>query len=268
MRPEERHIAVARATVTDLPQDAALSHISASAVQGRPTWNGDLSRVHVTRAGATGRQTRRTHVHGAALPEDMVEVVDGLRITAPARTVVDLGRTLGFEYAVAVGDSALHDGIVDRDALDAALAEGKCRHGIGEARRAVSFLDGRSESVGESRSRVMFARNGIALPELQPDIFGPDGEWLARPDFCWRERGVIGEFDGRAKFLANLRPGQRPEDVLIAEKIREDALRAAGWWIVRWMWVDLADPAKVLRELRYAFANGRPNPSPLRLRSR
>ena len=35
------------------------------------------------------------------------------------------------------------------------------------------------------------------------------------------------------------KPGQRPEDVIFEEKLREDALRDLGSQVVRWQWRDL-----------------------------
>ena len=58
-------------------------------------------------------------------------------------------------------------------------------------------------------------------------------------DFCWEEKKTIGEFDGKIKYGRLLKPGQRIEDVIFDEKLREDALRDLGWQIVRWLWRDL-----------------------------
>jgi hypothetical protein len=40
---------------------------------------------------------------------------------------------------------------------------------------------------------------------------------------------------------------------VFAEKVREDALRAEGLQVVRWIWADLADFAPVADRLRDAF---------------
>jgi very-short-patch-repair endonuclease len=62
---------------------------------------------------------------------------------------------------------------------------------------------------------------------------------IARVDFLWREERTVGEFDGRIKYGRLLQPGQTPEDVIFAEKVREDLLRDLGWTVVRWLWRDL-----------------------------
>ena len=60
-------------------------------------------------------------------------------------------------------------------------------------------------------------------------------------DFGWPAARTVGEFDGRVKYGRLVRPGQDPGDVVYAEKLREDRLRAQGLAVVRWTWSDLDD---------------------------
>jgi len=55
--------------------------------------------------------------------------------------------------------------------------------------------------------------------------------------------------DGRLR-----RPGESVEDVVFAEKVREDALRDLGWQIVRWLWADLYRPGVIRDRVLRAFA--------------
>ena len=131
--------------------------------------------------------------------------------------------------------------------------------GVRQARRVVDFLDGRTESAGESVCRVRIGELGLPSPIPQYEVYDAIGTMIARVDFGWPDRRTIGEFDGRVTYGALLRPGQRPEDVVHAEKLREDALRDAGWQVVRWVWADLARPLVIQQRLVRAFARaGRP----------
>jgi hypothetical protein len=47
------------------------------------------------------------------------------------------------------------------------------------------------------------------------------------------------------------------EEVLIAERRREDRLRELGWVVIRWMWQDLTRPEALIGRLRKAFDRGR-----------
>jgi len=86
-------------------------------------------------------------------------------------------------------------------------------------------------------------------------VFDAFGTWLARSDFGWKERGVLGEFDGRIKYTG---PQDEVARAVMAEKDREARLREAGWVVVRWGWEDLRDPAALRRRIEAAFAQARP----------
>jgi hypothetical protein len=250
---EQRHRRLLRATLPQLEPGAVLSHGSAALVHGLPTWSNWLGRVHVTRSGSGGGQRRAVvHVHVAPLLEHDVEMVDGLLVTSLQRTVLDLARSTPFHQAVAVGDRALALG-VDPANLQEGLLRMTRWPGVRGARRTCGFLDPRSESPGESVSRVRFVEQGIPEPELQYEVYDDHDNFIGRCDFEWEEFGTLGEFDGKVKYGRLLRPGRSIEDVVYEEKLREDALRDQGWQVVRWTWGDL-DRADVIRErLHRAF---------------
>jgi len=249
-RPEERHLLRVAAAVPRLAADAVVSHQSAALLHGLPVWNLPLARVHVTRARRTsGLRTSRLHVHTAPLPSDEIVVVDGTAVTAVARTLVDLARTVDLEEAVAVLDAALHRRLVTPAALADVLERVTGWPGVPRARRAVEFADPRAMSVGESRSRVAMSRLGVARPVLQWAVTGPNGGLLGTADFGWPDHGVVGEFDGAVKYGRQLRPGQAPTDVVVAEKRREDGMRTVLRGFVRWTWAELDDFTDVARRL-------------------
>lgn len=176
-------------------------------------------------------------------------------MTSVARTIVDLSRTLSVDRAVVAGDSALrlHPGAAS--ALPDALASARSRTGIAGARRVVEFLDGRSESPGESISRLRIHAAGLPTPLLQHELRTASGTFVARPDFFWEEVGVVGEFDGRGKYGFD-EPGATA-DVVHREKLREDAIRSLGYEVVRWTWRDLFAFDAVRDRLRDAATRAR-----------
>ncbi len=212
----------------------------------------------MTVPGAAARRRPDLVVHGRALPADQVTVIRRLRVTDGTRTALDLARRLPLPAAVVAVDAALAAGIARRETLGD-LLELEVGPFSGHARRAVALADGRSESPGETLSRLAIASHGLPAPRLQAwvrDSAGPIG----RVDFLWPEQRVVGEFDGRLKY-------RRPED-LWAEKRREDRLRE-GYEVVRWVWSDVVgDFRPVAGRIRAAFARGaarvaRPLPHPL-----
>jgi hypothetical protein len=253
--PEDRmarHAAVVRSAVPALAPEAVVSHLSAAALHGLPSWGGSLCRVHVSRDRAGGgRIDPLLHVHPARLAADEVEEREGCRVTTVARTVVDCARTLPFEQGVVIADAALSARRVTPAGLAEALHRRPRRRGNALAARVLAFADGRAESVGESRSRVAIWRAGLPAPELQWVVGG-----IGRVDFAWPARRTVGEFDGLVKYGRLLRPGQDPADVLVAEKLREDALRAEGLGVARWTWADLDPFTEVAERLARQFALG------------
>ncbi|HWM01280.1 MAG TPA: hypothetical protein VNP92_02970 [Actinophytocola sp.] len=249
-----RHALAARAAHRDLADAAVFSHVTAAVLHGWPIWGIDLARVHVTRSrSGGGRCGRRVHVHAVPLRPDEIVLVEGLPVTGPARTLADLGRQEPFEQAVAVADAALRAGQVTPEELAEAVGRAGRRPGAPAARRALRFADGRSESVGESRSRVAMLRAGLPVPVLQWPVHDAHGRLLGRTDFGWPSLRTAGEFDGRIKYGRLLRPGQTAADAVLAEKQREDAIRAEDLAVVRWTWADLADFTPIADRLRRRF---------------
>ncbi len=252
-----RHRQLIEATVRQSHDGAVVSHVSAAVMHRLPLWSTDLERVHLTRdRRGGGRQRRYVVVHGHPLEAHDVVLVDDLQTTSLARTVVDLSCCLPADRAIALGDAALRSGL-ERCDLDEQLARAGRRTGIGRARRVIGLLDPRSESPGESRSRLLFIDHRVPAPELQFTVLDRDARLIGRSDFGWPELRTLGEFDGRIKYGRSLHPGRDIEDVLFAEKRREDAMRELGWQMVRWTWSDLAEPENLTRRLQRAFDRGR-----------
>jgi hypothetical protein len=251
----DQHRRLIAATVRQTSVDSAISHMSAAVLHQLPIWNDQLARVHITRNQSGGGKVRRyVHLHVAPLTDVDVREIEGHRVTTLARTVFDLLRTLTMEQSVPIGDAALRLGLTLEELAEVA---GRCIgwRGMLQARRAMNFLDARSESAGESYSRVVLDRIGIPTPIPQYEVWD-QGVLIGRADFCWEEFRTLGEFDGKQKYGRLLRPGQTAADAVFAEKRREDALRDLGWQIVRWLWEDLYHPQELRRRLERAFERG------------
>jgi very-short-patch-repair endonuclease len=252
------HRLLVRATVAGLRRPAVVSHQSAAVLHGLPIWDVQLNRVHVTRRPRAWNDVSGVlHVHVARLRDDEIVEVDGIEVTAPVRTALDLARSLPHEAAVVALDAALHAGLLAHSDLRVRLFDIAGSPGSRSAARAVAFADGRSESVGESRSRVLLHRWGLAPSALQFQVRRDDGTVLGRTDFAWEDRRVVGEFDGRIKYGRLLRPGQDAGDVVFEEKRREDAIRDEGWGVIRWAWDELGVPHRFANRVRRSLERPR-----------
>lgn len=248
------HLRLIDGTIPQLHPRAALSHGSAAALHQLPLFNAMVDTVHVTRDRHGGGVIRPTlRVHGSQLRDVDRAVVGGRAVTSLPRTVVDLARTLTYEQAVAVADGGLALD-VDPGMLTECLEQARRWHGAPQARRVIAFADGRSESVGESYSRIVMQQLDLPMPVLQHEIFDQNGYLIGRCDFAWLERRTVGEFDGKVKYGRFRRPGESFEDAVYREKLREDALRDQGWQVARWTWNDLRQPRLIADRLTRAFA--------------
>ncbi|WP_327110330.1 type IV toxin-antitoxin system AbiEi family antitoxin domain-containing protein [Nocardia sp. NBC_01730] len=239
-----RHLLMALATAETTCDSAITSHCSAAVLHGMSTWDIPLDRVHLTRDRINGgRMGRRVVVHSARLQPDEITLVNGIQVTTPARTIIDIARSEGFEQSVALGDSALRQGLTTIAELQEHVRQARHRPGCRKAAQVVGFLDGRSESTGESLSRIVLHRCGLPAPELQARVFSDDDICVGRFDFLFPELGVVGDFDGKIEYQSALRGPHSPEQMVVAEKKCEDRLRALGWIVIRWTWDDLDAPA-------------------------
>lgn len=246
------------AAVGLLTAPAVVSHMSAAVLHGLPLWDAELARVHLIRDRPNGGHVDPlVHLHVMPLRRGDVTEIDGIAVTSLARTVCDLARSLSSFKAVPIGDAALARGLEPRELADV-LARCRGWRGVVRARRTIDFLDARSESPGESCSRVVLHEQGLPKPDLQVKVYDDRGYLLARSDFGWIERRTLGEYDGKGKYGELRRPDQTAEDVVLDEKDREDRLRDHGWQIARWTWPLLRTPVELRRRVERAFARAQP----------
>lgn len=261
--PEQKHHAHVIAVARDARGPAIMSHTSAAVLWDLPLYKVRLTRVHMTTA-TPRRISSAPDVfrHVAPLPIADVTVRGGIRCTSLSRTVFDLVRSLPLPAAVAVADAAERQ-MADRQwewDVDAVLSwrrdfgqrltEAGSARGIRQARWVAGFADGRAQLPGESVSRLQLHRLGFADPQLQVPIAGPDGDDYY-VDFGLSDVRSFGEFDGKTKYLDEaLRSGRTVEQVLLAEKQREDWIRGVTQWgFARWGSEHIGTPAALATRL-------------------
>lgn len=230
LRPEIMASAVA------LPRpDTVISHECAALARGLDVLRmPDLATLTTRwRMNATARHD--LVVRAAGIEDDDIEQWFGARITGCARTVVDLARQ-GIAHGLVAADSALYNELLTLADIEAALERATRWHGVVGARRLLELASPLSESPLESCVRLFMANRNIPLPRQQAWI-ETDRGWY-RVDGCWDDERVIIEADGLVKYRWD--PNRDPEqDPFIEEKLRQEALERAGFWVVRVLWADL-----------------------------
>lgn len=244
---DARYALLSRGVAARQP-NSVLSHFSAAASWGLPLLGRWPAEVHFS-VPTTGRGQSSPGVvrHGTVLSDDEVVEVDGILLTSPARTALDMAAALPFMAAVAMVDRVLHDDprhgppLATRDELLELLDRRGRFRGSARARAVVDFASPDSGSAGESASRVSIAALGLPAPELQR-VWIIDGVRY-ETDFFFPSVNGIGESDGDSKYLdPKLRGDASIGEVVLAEKRREDALRRAADGFVRWGYAIGLDP--------------------------
>lgn len=262
----DRHRARVLAAARRCGSGAVFSHHAAAALWGISILGEWPSAVDITVERATGgRSTGQIRRHASGLDALQVVDLDGMLVTSPAQTVLDLARSLPFAGGVAAMDSALHGKrkprpLAEKDDLVelAARASGRL---VAQVRAVAAFATDLSDSVQESHSRVLIRDLGFPAPELQVSFALPRGG-RADTDFYWREHDHAGECDGRAKYRdPEYLRGRRPEDVVIEEKNRENELRRVVGTLSRWEPAELYTPRRFYDRLtRDGLPSRRPRP--------
>ncbi|MGY4858893.1 hypothetical protein [Cryobacterium sp. AP23] len=258
---DARYLMRIHAAVLSRHTRPVVSHLSAARVWGLPILGQWPTEVHLQ--GGTG-QTRSSKNwiawHHDPLPDEDVTEIDGLLVTTRLRTLVDLARSQPFRSAVISLDAGIQERfllpggrlmpIVTRDEVMEQVLRLGSRRGTRRARHAVGFSDARSGSVGESLSRTGILLAGLPMPELQ--VVYPHASGEDRVDFRWKRRfhvkrmPLLGEFDGEVKYTrGEFMDGRAIEEVVWAEKRREDRLRAPGRSMARWLWADALRPERL-----------------------
>ena len=239
------------------------SHQSALVLHGARLWKSDLTTAHLCRSDDDHTRRRPAAILHPACGVQAVETADGFRTVPVATAVVQVGLRaprdglppFPFESLVAA-DGALHDGLVTKEELEAAVKAHSGHPGIHGVRTLLARADGRHESVGETRLAHTMRALGY---RFTPQVWVSAGGRRWRADFVLDDDPVIIEFDGLAKYSGGL-PDPSPEQLrktFAEEKWREDRLRGTGREMVRVVWAEADDAHVVQTRLDAAIARAR-----------
>ena len=233
----------ARAVARLLLPGAVLSGRSAAVLWGVPL-AGPADPVECTleacrRAGTVQgvRVTRRR------LPDDDVVHRDGVLVTSPLRTALDLARIEPEDEAVVCLDQFLRSRLVslaDLRAAAAATAGPGCRR----IRRATERADGLAQSPQETRLRLLLHRSSLPRPVAQYEV-RDEGVFVAAVDFGWPEHEIALEYEGIWHGAAQ----QVGKD-----RRRLNRLTAAGWTVIFVTAADLRDPVALIARIAAALS--------------
>lgn len=116
--------------------------------------------------------TNRRHARGVRVWEERIEcdeitVVDGMAVTTPARTALDLARRHPRGVAVAAIDALVQATELKMADVELLVDRYRGRHDIKAARAALALVDGGAQSPKESWLRVLLIDAGFPRPQTQ-----------------------------------------------------------------------------------------------------
>lgn len=179
-----------------------------------------------------------------------VDDVDGIRVTTPARTVIETCLVHGARAGTIAAESALWLGRCTPEQLHDELAAQKNRKGRVHAVAAIGHAGNRSQSPGESLTSMCLEKAGLRGFTQQVNIYDENGRWVATVDFFDPDVGFVIEFDGDVKTSGQYGD---PVEVARAQLRRHDALANLGLFILHLKWADVVH-GRIIPDLRETHA--------------
>jgi hypothetical protein len=213
--------------------EAALSHRSAAALWG---FAPDGDRPSITVPSARRRGAAGIEVHSGRIRPGETMLVDGIRVTKVARTLLDLAEVMTLVQLVAAIDQATAGRHLRPGLMSSMIKESRGRRGLKPLKHALLITrpqDVLTRSELERRALKLLAKAGIPRPEVNTRLHGHER------DLLWRGQRLVVELDGREHHRDIDRDHRRDADLL-----------ARGWNTMRFTWRQVInDPAWVVDRL-------------------
>jgi hypothetical protein len=187
----------------------------------RPEGAAHLNRPHVI-------------VHRMKLYDDEITLLDGIPITTPERTWLDLAEMLTVDELVVAGDSCVRVPRPEFEGRDVPLCSledlqrmidrHKGKRGLRKAKEAIALIRVGSDSPQESLLRLAMVRAGLPEPELNVPIIDDAGTLHHEPDLSYRKYSIGIEYEGEQ---------HGDEGQIVRDIARSEKYTALGWTEVR-----------------------------------
>ncbi len=196
-----------------------------------PGWLDADWRIHIARPADSCKPRRRNVVgHQLSFKEGEVMMSDGVRLTSPARTWLDLASVLAFDELVAAGDSVVvehgEDFPLPRQPLAAVpdlqriISQHPGMRGVKKARLALDLVRVGADSAPETMLRLALVRAGLPEPALNVVLRNGLGHPVVWPDAAYPEHRIALQYDG----LHHGDPDQYRRDIK-----RQSLTESLGW---------------------------------------
>lgn len=170
-----------------------LAGYSASAFHGAKWIDADLPAAII--------DTNRRRAPGLQVWEERIEpdeicVIEGMRVTTPERTALDLTSRFPLDPAVAAVDALIQATDLKVADVEPLIERYRGRRGMKAARAALDLVDGGAQSPKETWLRLLLIRAGFPRPQTQIAVRNEWGWAEAHLDMGWQDIKVAAEYDG------------------------------------------------------------------------
>ena len=221
----------------EVNERCAASHLTAAELHSLPQRRQaeDSDAYHLIRhEGAAHLDRPHVIVHRMKLYEDEITTIDGIPVTTPGRTWLDMAELLSIDEIVAMGDSCVRVPRPDLEGRDMPLCSiddlqrmidrHKGKRGLRKAKEALALIRVGSDSPQETLLRLAIVRAGLPEPELNVPIIDASGARHHAPDLSYRRYRIGIEYEGEHH-------GQ--EGQIVRDISRSERYAALGWTEVR-----------------------------------
>lgn len=200
----------------------------------------ELFPLSVIVPGNRGRKLDRIRVRRMRLEHWEWMVLDGLRLTTPARTIVDMAGDLRPKEMRRLVERAQDVRRFDPTQVQRILQSHPRRPGCRPLLHLIALLEPDADGAKSYLERLFLAlvrKAGLPKPEVNVKIEGRER------DFVWRDRRLVIEVDGYAFHSS--------KQAIARDKKRDRELTAALWRPARFTYEEVAfEPAATAAELR------------------
>jgi very-short-patch-repair endonuclease len=211
-----------------LSTGGVLSHRSAGALWGLRPWNG---RIEITTQWTRAKR-QGLLLHRAVLAPDEITTHDGIPVTTPARTLLDLAGVLQkHQLQQAINEA-------ERQRFEGPEAK---RHPTKRGTKALRALARPTHTRSDLEAAFYAFLNDRRFPAPQTNVVIEGDE----VDYAWPARKLVIELDSWEY--------HRTRQAFEADRRRDRRLAAKGWTVLRVTWEDLREPGRLAAELAGFF---------------
>ncbi len=231
--PVRPPLAIETAALLACGKGAVLSHHPAGRLLAVLPPEG--TEIDVTVAARDPGPLKGVRIHRARRldPRDLTRR-QGLPITAPARTLLDLAEVLAGLQLERALEEALRRRVVSDKQLRALLARSPGRHGVAVLGALLDRREGPALTRSEAEARLLALVREARLPPAELNVHVGRFE----VDFLWRDAGLVVEVDGYAYHSG---PAAFERD-----RLRDAELQSLGLAVLRVNWRQIVDEPHAL----------------------